>query len=329
MARGGRDSLDDQLGLLARLMKSGRELALSDLIEGDGGRRDAVSAHLARLAKHLPTLVSGRRTPTGLRYQFHWPEAAQVNPHAVLAIRLAHRLLAAFGESGIGDELSRMVVDLDARSLRREQLPPDLSRLFFAKSRMLSPLGADPNVLEQVAKAAMQAHLIEFDYTTWSAKTPHLVVEPWSVVFADEGIYVLGMTRESSEEKYASTRRIYNIVRVRNLVVRTETFTYPNREKYDPEVVFRHSIGIFVREDDEAPEQVVVRFDRRWAPYLAQNRWHASQSDPVDVDEGRVEVTFTLLITQELSRWLRGFGKDIEIREPALLRTWVESGEDP
>ncbi len=311
-------------------MSAGGEVAVADLLDGDSGRRDAVTAHLARLAQHLPRLVTGRKEGVGWRYRFTWPNEAKVNPTVVLAARLAHRLLAAFGESAIGDELKSLVEDLDTRAQGRERLPPDLSRLFYAKSRMFNPLGADPSVLDSVASAAINAHVIEFDYTTWTAKTPRVVVEPWTVVFADDGIYVYGMTRDSTEEKYIGTRRIFNIIRVKNLRARPDQpFSYPNREQYDPQTVFQHSIGVFVREDGEPPERVVVRFHRRWEAYLQLHRWHASQSPPRNVDPDRVEIEFTLLITAELSRWLRGFGKDIEVMAPTRLRTWVESGNDP
>lgn len=330
MSRGGRDSLDDQLRILKRLMSAGGEMAVSDLLDGDAGRRDAVTSHLARLAKHLPQLITGRKDGTAWRYRFRWPHEASVNPTRVLAARLAHRLLAALGESAIGDELKSLVEDLDARALGRDRLPPDLSRLFYAKSRMFNPLGADPAVLDSIARAAINTHLIEFEYTTWNAKTLRVVVEPWTVVFADDGIYVFGMTRDSTVDKYIGTKRIFNIMRIRNLRPRLDQpFSYPNREQYDPQTVFQHSIGVFVREDGEPPERVVVRFKRRWDAYLHLHRWHASQTPPKDIDEGWVEVEFTLLITAELSRWLRGFGKDIEVITPARLRDWVESGNDP
>src|SRR5690242_1997307 len=85
VARGGRDSLNEQLNVLAALMRLGRDVTVSELLVDDGPGRDAIVSHLKRLAKQLPTLVKGQKTARGWVYRFHWPKDSTVNPTQVLA----------------------------------------------------------------------------------------------------------------------------------------------------------------------------------------------------------------------------------------------------
>jgi predicted DNA-binding transcriptional regulator YafY len=64
---------------------------------------------------------------------------------------------------------------------------------------------------------------------------------------------------------------------------------------------------------------VRIRFDRRWATYVSEHTWHASQQlEPGP--EGGVELTMQVGGTAELRAWILSFGAGAEVLEPASLR---------
>jgi predicted DNA-binding transcriptional regulator YafY len=76
------------------------------------------------------------------------------------------------------------------------------------------------------------------------------------------------------------------------------------------------SFGVFHGEGDV---HVKVRFSPTVARYVEEGRWHASQKLTREKD-GSVLAEFDLSSTEEIKRWVSGFGKEAEVLEPESLR---------
>ena len=72
----------------------------------------------------------------------------------------------------------------------------------------------------------------------------------------------------------------------------------------------------------EPAVRVRIRFDRRWATYVAEHTWHASQQ-LAPAPDGGVELAMQVGGTAELRSWILSFGAGAEVLEPASLRAEV------
>jgi len=98
------------------------------------------------------------------------------------------------------------------------------------------------------------------------------------------------------------------------MVRRTEdTFAPP--PGFDVEAYLRGSFGLF----RGRPVRVVLRFSREVARFVAEREWHPSQV-LAPLLTGELDLTLIVPVCPELRRWILGYGKDVEVREPQSLR---------
>lgn len=310
------------LGYLSALMR-GEQLTVAGLLASGAAQSDSTARRYLSLLESVPGVERMEGRPA--RWVFRWPSESQSDPSEVLALRLARRMLVFLRGSALDLALEQLI------SERLARLPPgeglnDVSRIFFAKTRMLSPPGVVPDTVDRAVQAIYQSRKIEVVYESFEGNVRQEVVEPYSVVFAVSGLYLYGRCASSSDPRHVDTRRIYNLARFRSLRPTAERFSYPERDEYDPEVEFRDCFGIFLPNEEErahGPQEVTLSFDPRWGHYLRTQPWHSSQSEPEPLKNGRLQVNLRVYLTPDLAQWLRGLGSDVSISRPVRLRTLV------
>lgn len=329
----GRESfLLDQLKLLGILMRRRDSITVKELagetIAGEAWsppNEETVRRHLNRMLEaRIGVEVDG--TYNGA-WRFRWPHEAQVSPTKLLALRVAHTLLASLRGSALGQAFSALLDDHDCRTPPSEFKAADVSRMFIAKSRMLNPLGLVPTRLDALAEAIFNRRRLRIVYTAFDEPPTERVIDPYSLVFADEGLYLYGRRTDIPETDFQRSLRLFNVVRIQSVEVEGSTFTYPPADLYNPERDFHFCFGIFLGNDPAAqPVKVVVEFAPRWWTYLSAQRWHREQSAPVRMEEGWCRVEFQLHVTHDLTTWLRGLGREVRIIEPPELAEAVIEG---
>jgi len=315
------------LRLLRRLL-AGEKITVEALVAEGPFSDDTVRRRLASLEGEFPGVIRDGKWRSCWRY-VPLEEAPQAR-FALLAVRMAHTLLSALRGSEIDAQLARLAEHLFSRASTQNVTPHDISRMFFSKSRMINPLGISPDIVDRMAQAIFEQRRMFVTYQHFSGQVNDMEVEPYSLIFADQGMYLYGRCEDSNDPKHIDTRRPYNLERFRSVTLSREHFVYPPRDDYDPETLFGNCFGIFLPPDPMAePVDVMLRFNARWHSFLKIHRWHKSQSVPLEAADGGVYVQFRLHTTHDLVRWVRSLGKDVYVLEPLELRKWVEGGQDP
>lgn len=314
------------LKILAALM-DGESLGVRDVL----GRGHAVSDSAARrrfalLEAEIKGVSRSDRRPH--KWSFEWPEERQTSRTAVLAVQLAQSLLAFLEHGALDAELDVLVKDLMGRLPAAERhAAPDVSRMFFAKTRTV-PTASLPDVVDLIARAMFDQQCIEYRYTHFRGNAERVVLEPYSLVFHDEGLYCIGSAAAKRGEA-ENPITISNLARMRRLKVSKRAFVYPRRRRYDPEQLFRHCFGLFIpKNKDERPARIVLRFAGHWGTYLQRHQWHATQTVPTKTPDGRFEVGFRLYLLPDLVRWIVGLGHEVEVVRPEELKHLVREARD-
>ena len=73
----------------------------------------------------------------------------------------------------------------------------------------------------------------------------------------------------------------------------------------------------------EPPVQVRIRFDKRWADWVAERTWHATQKLERRAG-GALELTMEVGGAADVRTWVLSFGAGAEVLEPASLREDVK-----
>jgi predicted DNA-binding transcriptional regulator YafY len=183
--------------------------------------------------------------------------------------------------------------------------------LFLARGGEIA-LPDREGVLDEIVEAVLKQQRVALVYEDFGGTPKRAEVSPWSIVIYDHQLYILAHSQKGL--------RAYRLSRIRSATARAKTFEYPDRATYDPDVVFRETFGIFVREGGNV-QDVVIRLAPRWSTYARTHRWHASQRVGVGADG--VIVRLHVGVCPELEAFVLGFGKEAEVLAPPDLRDRV------
>ena len=141
-------------------------------------------------------------------------------------------------------------------------------------------------------------------------------LDPYRVWYRSGGLYVVGFDHKSKEI------RTFAVDRIQAATPTTRRFE-PD-PGFDFEATMGSSFGVIA----EPAVQVRIRFEKRWAGYVEERVWHASQ-ELTRTGDGRVELTMQVGGTADLRTWILSFGSGAEVLEPEALRKEVvaELGE--
>ena len=111
--------------------------------------------------------------------------------------------------------------------------------------------------------------------------------------------------------------RTYKLERIQQAELTNDTFTVS--EKFKGPEMLQQAWGVMY--GDEEPVPVRLRFSAAVTPRVRETRWHPSQE--LTLTRDGCEWTALIGDTLEIEPWIRGWGGDCEVLEPAELRERV------
>jgi predicted DNA-binding transcriptional regulator YafY len=134
--------------------------------------------------------------------------------------------------------------------------------------------------------------------------------DPYRVFYRGGGLYALGHDHESGE------LRTFAVDRIREVATSGRKFELP--PDFDFDAYIAGAFGVIA----EPAVRVRIRFDPRWASYVAERTWHESQVLQTQ-DDGSLLLSMEVGGTAEIRTWVLSFGSGAEVLEPASLRDVV------
>jgi len=230
-----------------------------------------------------------------------------------MAVFLAARLMARYADSHDPDLAA-------AFQKLGEALPPVLGRhvqrtLDVMAARPLDPVGSRNQRLLTQAWAERRVVELTYDPSTYDpARPPRAArVRPYLIEPSAEthALYLIGF------DETKGGLRTFKLERIRVLAMTQAQFEPPPDGEI--EAALDRAWGIVA---DQAVVEVVLHFDRSVASRVAETTWHPTQSLTTNADGSltwRARVSGTL----EIRPWILGWGADVEVLAPGVLRDEV------
>ncbi len=238
--------------------------------------------------------------------------------HEALSIHLASRLLASI----LDRQNPHAASALRKLSIALESLAPLVSRHLSRSADQIDEEAQwqDPNylhVLETLTYAWAEGHKAaiwyrkdETDPVRQFTFSPYYI-EPSAV---GRSAYVIGLREPPNE------MRTFKIERIHRAELLSEPYSIP--DGFDPGKLLSNAWGIWFT--DEAPVEVVLKFSRRVAQRVGENRWHRTEQ-VTEQEDGSLLWRALIAEPQEMMPWIRGWGADVEVIEPEGLRDSVKA----
>jgi predicted DNA-binding transcriptional regulator YafY len=161
----------------------------------------------------------------------------------------------------------------------------------------------------QLLDATLHHRRVAMRYHSFSSnREKDYVLEPYRLVFAQGGLYVVAFVPEYKQ------LRTFAVERILSLSLMEERF-----EPIDlPEDAFAHSLGV----NQGTPERIEIAFEPRIARYLKERVWHPSQQTH-DAADGSLTMTLNVCNDWALRSWILGFGPLARVVSPPELATQI------
>jgi len=198
-------------------------------------------------------------------------------------------------------------------SMGKQRYFEHISRKIFVRSGHEELLADKEGLLGEVVDSILRQKWILIRYRRFHGVEDDLRVKPYSLAVYDGHLYVVGATDDVPYYPY-------RFARILDLDLTDDRFEYPSPSEYDPEVIFRDSIGIFV---DPEPCDIRLQLDATWAVFAGHHRWHESQCIESKLDDGSMILRMHVRLCKELERWILGMGEHAIVLEPEGLRKCI------
>ena len=167
------------------------------------------------------------------------------------------------------------------------------------------PAGYD-EVVGRLIESSARRKVAELRYfSVKSNRQKDYIVHPYSVQYADGGLYLQAYVPEYDELRW------FAIERIKKCVVTDKTYTLVKSVK---ESDLESSLGL----GSGKPERVVLEFSRRVAPYVRERVWHKSQQVN-DLPEGGVKLVLKVSCDWTLHGWILSWGPHVRVVSPSPL----------
>lgn len=177
---------------------------------------------------------------------------------------------------------------------------------------------ADPQQahnLEQIVEGWTNGRKVRIRYHKPHSHSSRVhMISPYQLepsVWSDS-VYLIGY---SDQREAVITLKLNRIERA---TVTTEPFTVP--AGFDSHAMLEYAWGIW--HADGQPEAVRLRFSPRVTPRVRETVWHPSQTIR-DLPDGGCEWLAQIAEWREMEPWVRGWGSEVEVLEPADFRNSV------
>jgi predicted DNA-binding transcriptional regulator YafY len=161
----------------------------------------------------------------------------------------------------------------------------------------------------QLLDATLNHRRIGVRYHSFSSnREKDYVLEPYRLVFAQGGLYLVAFVPEYKQMRTFAVERMLSL-----------SMTEARFEPVElPDDAFAHSLGV----NQGTPERIEVKFEPRIARYVKERVWHASQQATEEAD-GTLTLTLNVCNDWALRSWILGFGPLARVVSPSALATQI------
>lgn len=308
------DQLARQWRLIQRLARSRAGVGLEALIDDLECTRRTVYRDLEALQlAGFPVTSERRDGRTFYRFVAGFQlDDVPFTPDEVLALAFSEDLLRTLeGTVFHGSVRSALGKIRAALSPELAQFLARLGESFRALPAPHKSYARQRDTVQSLNEAVLGRRPVELRYRTGATgaiSTRRL--DPYRVWYRSGALYVVGHDHKSGEIR---TFAVDRIERLRPLDGR---FTPP--ASFDFDAYLGSSFGVIA----EPAARVRIRFEPRWAGYVAERTWHPSQRLRA-LAGGALELEMDVGGVAELRTWVLSFGGGARVLEPTGLRDEV------
>jgi len=234
-----------------------------------------------------------------------------MDPVTALTFKLAEKHITRMMPQGVISALKPYTKAADERLKLTAKSTlsrwPDKVRVVSRNLAMIPPAVSE-DVSDAVYSALLEERRFKADYRTISGKMKTYEVNPLGMAFVDGLTYLIASLNEHQDPVLLLLHRIRNVKPLGKLVTVPENF---NLDAY-----IARNLAFPVGKDI----MLKIQFSQQSDVQRLAEAPIAGDQKIGEADNGKFELTATVIDTLQLRWWLRGYGERVEVVEPVALR---------
>ncbi|MDX1932746.1 MAG: WYL domain-containing protein [Capsulimonadales bacterium] len=197
---------------------------------------------------------------------------------------------------------------------RHDDFASDGQEILTGRIRLADEFLIPEELLRDIRHALEQRRRLDITYFgAHRGEITERIVRPYTLLNWRGELYLIAFCERRTDLRHFFLPRI----RHWRLLPDDETFTVP------PDFDIRSYLETaFQLQRGGNPVSVRLRFSARQAVWIRERRYHATQHNH-EQDDGGLIITLHVALTEDLTRWILGYGAEVEVMEPAELRQTI------
>ena len=294
-----------------RLIESRQGITLDELVEETGVDRRTVHRDLAAVQEAgYPLLAEWQAGKKIYRFLTRTRQIAPITftLDELVSLHLLRSLSAMLPPEPFGSEINALFSKIHAALPPRSAAHLErISRVALPRLQGVRDYTGSAELLTDLRRALLFQYRVKFSYARSGKQSASYEVDPYTLVLAKGGLYLLGHAHNRA------AIRLFAVERIDSLTVTRQRFEIP--DEFNPEDCFSDAFGLVA----DQPMQVKVRFDHQVAQSVAERIWRPGQAASISPD-GSLLLSFEASGTLEILAWVLSYGSHAELLEPPELR---------
>jgi predicted DNA-binding transcriptional regulator YafY len=294
-----------------RLLETRYGMTLDELVEETGVDRRTVHRDLAAIQEAGYPLttewLAGKKV-----YRF-MTRSRQMPPitftlEELVSLHMLRSLSSLLPQAPFGNEIDALFTKIHAALPPRSAAHLErITRVALPRFQGMRDYSANETLLTELRRALLYQYRIKISYSRSSKQPIDYDVDPYTLVVAKGGLYLLGFAHNRS------AIRLFAVERLISLTVSRQRFEIP--DNFLPEDCFSDAFGLV----SDSPMKLKIRFDSEVAHLVKDRIWRQGQVITEEPD-GSVLLAFEAGGSMEILAWIMSYGRHAELLEPAELR---------
>lgn len=294
-----------------RLIESKNGITLDELVEETGVDLRTVHRDLAAVQEAGYPLttewVAGKKV-----YSF-LTKSRQIHPivftlEELVSLHLLRSLSTMLPAAPFGREIDALFAKIHSSIPPRSAAHLErIGSVALPRFQGLRDYSGSAEILSELRRGLLYQYRTKLFYTRSGKLPAEYLVNPYSLVFAKGGLYLLAFAHNRN------AIRLFAVERISSLEVSRQRFEIP--EDFNPEACFADAFGLV----SDAPMRIRVRFDSEVAQTVRERVWRENQK-VTDEPDGSVVIEFEASGSMEIVAWVLSYGRHAELLAPPELR---------
>lgn len=217
-------------------------------------------------------------------------------------------------ENGFRQERELQSAVAKVRSLSIEN-DDALSHLNYNGNFNIKSIGNLENIGQKISKvncAMSRGRTLSVNYFSINKNSLTIrKIDPYSLIFREGSWYIIGYCHMNDNVE------TFQVSRIKNLKITDEIYMKPHT--FSLKGYLENNWNVFKGEKTK----IIIKFDKEIEEFIKSTKWHSSQQLKLNED-GSIVLTLYLDKTDDIKKWVIGFGSRAEVIEPKKLREEIK-----